>query len=152
MGLVGRKNLQGTLEKDYFEQTEIIVSHLVNEVYKDRDVPEDVRGALEEFEKNKSKINFLRLQTGRGSELADVLAELKINQLFRETPIEAHYDIIMQFYKNGEKRTDASRSSRHTVNTQSMINIFIVEGEIVIASMAPGATAPGVGTIFTYKK
>ncbi|MBW6431663.1 AAA family ATPase [Patescibacteria group bacterium] len=99
--LVSRDVLPESLNKNYIEQTEVIIATLKNEVFKDMDIPEEYKKAIAEFESKKAKLTEL---VGEDWEkLGKELTELKISQMTRQTFPEIIYDIAV-YYDTNNKR------------------------------------------------
>ncbi|MDO8482775.1 MAG: AAA family ATPase [bacterium] len=108
--LSSKENIPNSTSKNYLQQTQELVRYVTDEVFKDTaNVPQEYQDAIEEFEryykqkfqgKNDSEIQQL-LGSSDWAKYAQELGDLKINQLTRQTPGEALYDILMYFETNG---------------------------------------------------
>ena len=100
--LTSKSVISETITKDYFEQTEAIISYIKNEVFKGLVVPKEYADAIEEFELAKRTVSLcLEEKNKRGAD--EILEGLKITSLTRETPVEAVYRIVLQEQTNKEK-------------------------------------------------
>ena len=106
--LVSKENIPNSTSKNYLQQTQELAKYLTNEVFKDKTVSQEYEDAISEFEdyyqqnfagKNNDQIREL-LGGDNWQKYAQELADLKINQLTRQSPTEALYDILMYFGKN----------------------------------------------------
>ena len=108
--LVSKDVLPASLNKDYLEQTEVIIETLKEEVFKDLDIPEEYAEAITEFKDKKGRIvkslrdiyrdvdqEFMRPYVGKE------ISELKINQLTRQTSAEAIYDLAVYYDINNKR-------------------------------------------------
>ncbi len=108
--LVSKDVLPASLNKDYLEQTEVIIKTLKEEVFKDLDIPEEYAEAITEFKDKKGRIvkslrdiyrdvdqEFMRPYVGKE------ISELKINQLTRQTSAEAIYDLAVYYDINNKR-------------------------------------------------
>jgi hypothetical protein len=99
--LVSKEVLPDSLSKNYIEQTEVLIAHLKNAVFKGMKLPENYRKAIAEFESQKTELT--RLMSSNWREAAKRLAELEITKLTRSTLQETIYDAAMYFGKTGER-------------------------------------------------
>lgn len=117
--LVSKAPIPNSTRKNYWEQTELL-ARLVGNVYEGREVPDLYKDALNEWGKEKDRLNRILLSNWR--EAAKGLAELQINQHLREKPVEALFDVLFPFMKTEERRlvdlytlTNAITSGGHLV-------------------------------------
>ncbi|KKT51935.1 MAG: hypothetical protein VE96_C0023G0002 [candidate division Kazan bacterium GW2011_GWA1_44_22] len=96
--LVSKDVIPNSLNIDFLQQTEIMANYLKTDVFKDRELPEAYKEAIEEFETKKAGIQAILANNWQ--EAAKQLSELKINQLTRQLPVEAMYDFLMYFKNN----------------------------------------------------
>lgn len=99
--LTSKEIILNSTSKNYFQQTEIIVVHIKNDIFKDVAMPKEYQDALEEFEEKKDEIK--KLIGSDWEKAAEELENLKITQLTRQTPAEVLFDGISYFLKNKEK-------------------------------------------------
>lgn len=96
--LVGKDVLPGSTGKHYLDQTIAIADFLVKEVL-DGPVADEHKEALADFRVKKPGLEdaMIDVQAGSGDwkKLAKDLSELKLNQMFRQTPAEVLYDMMM---------------------------------------------------------
>jgi len=89
--LVSKDLLSESTNKNYIEQTEVIIKVLREKVFKDIELPEEYEEAIREFEANKNRLT--KLMSENWKQAAKELSELKINQLTRQSIQEATYDL-----------------------------------------------------------
>ncbi|OGM96483.1 MAG: hypothetical protein A3B86_00285 [Candidatus Yanofskybacteria bacterium RIFCSPHIGHO2_02_FULL_38_22b] len=99
--LVSKDVIPNSLGKNFLQQTEVIANYLKTDIFKDQEMPEVYKEAVEEFEAKKAGIQAIL--TSNWQEAAKQLSELKINQLTRQLPVETMYDFLM-YFKNNKKR------------------------------------------------
>src|SRR3989338_6944459 len=99
--LVSKDVIPNSLGKNFLQQTEVIANYLKTDIFKDQEMPEVYKEAVEEFEAKKAGIQAIL--TSNWQEAAKQLSELKINQLTRQLPVETMYDFLM-YLKNNKKR------------------------------------------------
>ena len=99
--LVSKDVIPSSLSKNFLQQTEVIANYLKTDIFKDQEIPEAYKEAIEEFEAKKAGIQAIL--TSDWQEAAKQLSELKLNQLTRQLPVETMYDFLM-YFKNNKKR------------------------------------------------
>jgi len=103
--LVSKELVPESTSKNYLEQTQILVNYLKNEVFKDKTVPSEYVEAIAEFDREKAAIGVI---VGSSDETewkraAEILSNLKITQLLRQSPAESLYDLILYFQTTGKR-------------------------------------------------
>ncbi len=93
--LVSKEVLPDSTDKNYIDQTQVIVDFLRNDLFKDQEVPELFKSAITEFETKKADLT--KRITFEWRKVADELENLKITILTRQTPTEAIYDTLIRF-------------------------------------------------------
>src|SRR3990167_1240747 len=99
--LVSKDIIPNSLSKNFLQQTEVIANYLKTDIFKDQEMPEVYKEAIDEFEAKKAGIQAIL--TSNWQEAAKQLSELKLNQLTRQLPVETMYDFLM-YFKNNKKR------------------------------------------------
>lgn len=99
--LVSREVLPESLNKNYLQQTEVIVSTLRDKVFKGMEIPEEYAIAIKEFESKKDKL--AKLINEDWQKAAKELSELKITQLSRQSIPETIYDVAMYYDRNNKR-------------------------------------------------
>lgn len=99
--LVSREVIPASASADYVEQTQALADYLANEVYRGEELPEAYQSAVKEFESRKAELEKLR--GNDWDKAAEELAGLKLNQLFREKPVEVLYGLVVQHEINHER-------------------------------------------------
>ncbi|PWB38577.1 MAG: hypothetical protein C3F02_02585 [Parcubacteria group bacterium] len=99
--LVSKEIVPGSTSKNYLEQTEILATYIQNSVFKDRPMPQEYADAIAELESQKTGI--AALMGSNWQEAAKRLAELKLNELTRHTPVEALYDTDVRLLVHGDR-------------------------------------------------
>ncbi len=106
--LTSKEVVEGTLSKNYLEQTDVLVEHLTKEVFKGVKPPKQYEDAIVEFKRERSKIEGL--MESDWQEASKALVDLKITSLVRELPVEAMYRLIL----NDQSRKDKPLPSTYT--------------------------------------
>jgi hypothetical protein len=95
--LVSRDVILASVALDYLDQTQTIADYLVNEVYKEEELPVEYQAAVTEWNACK------KIRNSDWKKCAKGLAGLKLNTLFREKPVEVLYGLVVQHEINHER-------------------------------------------------
>ena len=93
--LVSKELIPDSTNKNYLQQTEQIVQYLTDQVFKDIEIPAEYQEAIDEFEAQKAEIT-----ASSWEEAARILSNSKINQLTRQSTVDALYDWLMYLQIN----------------------------------------------------
>ncbi len=99
--LVNKEVLEGSINKNYLEQTEIIVESIKNQVFEGIIVPAEYTEAIQEFEDKKEDLKKLIEKDWK--QAAQELSELKITKMTRQTASEVLYDLALYYDTNEER-------------------------------------------------
>jgi hypothetical protein len=99
--LVDNDLIPDTKNKNYLEQTDVLVEGIGDRLFKDTVVPNEYKEAIKEFEDAREEIKGL--MSSDWQEASRRLAGLKINQLTRQNMSEVTYDSIVKFLNNNER-------------------------------------------------
>ena len=108
--------INNSTSKNYLQQTEEIAEYLKTEVYKDIEMPEEYREAIDELDSKKDKLQKL-LKTGDKSKYEPEISKLKLNKLTRQSPAEVLYDILIYFQNNDERLLEGKFAWTHTAGS-----------------------------------
>jgi len=98
--LVSKEVIPNSTSQNYLDQTETLVDYLKNQVFKGQKLDKAYQEAIAEF--NKEKDSIKKLMDSDWKTAAEKLEKLKINNLCRQTPADALYDILLMKEKNDE--------------------------------------------------
>ncbi len=98
---VSRKVIPDSTKENYLGQTQAIVDYLVNQVYEGEELPMLYQEAVEEFDANESRLDWL--MDNDEQKATEELVALKVNQLFRLSPGELVYSIALYQGVNRER-------------------------------------------------
>jgi hypothetical protein len=129
--LTAKEILPGSTSKHYVEQTGKITEYVVKELYMGRRVPDQYQDALQEY------LQYMRTTFGSDTyeqiqqklagpnwkTYADQLTNLKINQLLRQSPSQALFDVAT-YYRDQDKRL--------LENTYIWTNTQVVDSRVVL--------------------
>lgn len=135
--LVSKEIIPNSLAKNYLEQTELLVAYIQNSVFKDVAMPQEYADAIAEFEAQKAEIGSLMLTDWK--EAGDRLFQLKLNQLTRQTPVEALYDIDVRLLNNGDRLLERSYT---WTNRRYSDGRFVLVGSADAGGVHVGAYEP----------
>lgn len=110
---------ENTTDKNYLEQTESLITYLQNEVFKDQDLPETYRMAIEEFKNKKETLEDL-LESD-WEEAAQQLASLTINQLLRENAPEVIYRLILSEKQHDTRNLQETRTWTNSIGSDGAL-------------------------------
>ncbi|MDD3774045.1 MAG: hypothetical protein PHW50_02075 [Patescibacteria group bacterium] len=91
--LVSRELVPETTSKNYLEQTQSLVDYLTNQVFSGATLPSEYQESINEFLAQKGTIEGLISSDWKRA--GEMLASLRINNLTRQTPAEALYDLAV---------------------------------------------------------
>ncbi|OHA61225.1 MAG: hypothetical protein A2556_01870 [Candidatus Vogelbacteria bacterium RIFOXYD2_FULL_44_9] len=95
----GETVIEGTLGKNYLDQTRLLAKHAKEQAFGDQPLPPAYLVAIEEFNRHESELS--ELMKSDWQKAAEQLAGLKLNQLCRETPDQVLWDVALHFKVNG---------------------------------------------------
>jgi hypothetical protein len=98
--LVSREVIPGSTDVNYLGQTLAIAQYLREQVYEGQELPAPYQQAVDELESKKDGLE--RLMNDDWKKAAQQLADLQINQLFRENPAEVMYRLALYLKVNRE--------------------------------------------------
>ena len=108
--LVSREVIPGSVGKDYVEQTQAIADYLRNEVYDGQELPGEYQKAVDEFEACRENLREL-LNDGHWRDVTGKCLNLKLNRLFRPTPVEVIYNLMVCLIVNQERLLEDTYAS-----------------------------------------
>ena len=94
--LVSKEPITNSFGKNYLSQTQAIADYL-SDLF-DENLPDNYSQAVAEFLSKKDALSDLMKKDWQ--QAAKELSELKLNQLFRRTPVEQVYDTLLYFFAN----------------------------------------------------
>jgi hypothetical protein len=165
--LVSKKLILATREKNYWQETQALAQYLVIHVY-DGKLPAKYEAALSEYAQYQ-KDNFHALRDGEiyqkiftnWPKYAKEISNLQINQLFRATPAELAYNLLVYFQYNEEKllrdhlasttRLTAQQSD-HRDNDQPILFGLFSNSGYYARSMPKYHTSEDWGVVFSRRK
>lgn len=96
-------------KKNYLEQTELLVAHLKEVVFEDQAIPRQLQKAIDQFEEY-MRMNFEGKSKAEIKEKMEMILDnsgeptsLLVNQLCRQTPVEAVYDSTVYMLNTGKE-------------------------------------------------
>ncbi len=135
--LVSKEIIPETKNKNYLEQTEILISHLKTEVFENNPLPQEYEDAISEFETE--KVGIAAIIDSDWKKAGEMLAGLKITDLLRESASDLLYRLILEDNSNNQKLllgvyswTKSRSSDGHLVS----VGGFIAEGTNVDRDVA----------------
>lgn len=151
--LTSKDLIPDSTSKNYIEQTDVLVGHLQNTVFKGMELPKQYADAIAEWKKKRAEIEPFA-KSGTDSEWkkgSQMLADLAITKLARELPVEAMYRLIL----NDQARKDKPLPSTYTWTTgRGSVGSLVDVGDFGGAGAdvgrdGPGARSDGLGVSFS---
>ena len=99
--LVSRDVIPNSTNKNHLQQTEALIDYLKNQVFQGQPIPPEYQEAIDAFEAQKPTILALMKTDWKTAALA--LENLIINQMTRQTPVEALQDTTVYFDNTGKR-------------------------------------------------
>ncbi|MDO8482776.1 MAG: hypothetical protein Q7S86_03090 [bacterium] len=130
--LTSRAPIPGSKSKNYVEQTQALAGYLTKEVFKDQSMPPQYKQAIDEFQayydrnfkgKTQEQVTQL-LGGGQWERYAKELSELQLNELTRQSPADALYDMLIHFQNTGTKILEAEYTwTRRRSSDGSLVSV-----------------------------
>jgi hypothetical protein len=134
--------------ENYLQQTETIIGYLKKDVFKDQDIPQMFKDVIAQFESQKQSIAGI-IKSDR-QEAAELLENLDITKLTRQTPVEVLYDLMVAFDNTGIRYLRDNYytwTSRRTSRGRLVdLGDFDPTGAVVDACV-PGVLAMSIGVV-----
>ncbi|MFH1668280.1 MAG: hypothetical protein ABH884_04660, partial [Candidatus Komeilibacteria bacterium] len=99
--LTSKEVIPDSTNKNYLEQTELMVEYIQKHVFKDQTIPKKYQEAITEFKAKKDKIE--ELLDSDWEKAAKMLEDLKLTDLTRALPADVLFDNISYYLKNTDK-------------------------------------------------
>ena len=136
--LVSKNLIPGSTSKNYLQQTEVLADYIKNTEFAGLPLPADFDEAIREFESQKGGIG--KILTSKWEQAAKQLADLKLNQMARQTPVEERYDFLMYFQNNDERLHE---NDYVWTNRQASDGLLVYVGDARAAGADVGDWLPG---------
>jgi len=154
--LVSKEVVPDSPNKNYLQQTQVLIDYLRNEVFKDVEIPAEYADAMNEFESEKAGIAAIVSSSVESEwrKAAQMLEELKINRLTRRSPAEALYDLVVYFQNNGERLLPDTYSWTNRRNSSgSLVYVGYFESDgVVVSGDSPGESDSYFGDSFSRSR
>ncbi|PID83582.1 hypothetical protein CSB11_00375 [Candidatus Campbellbacteria bacterium] len=119
--LTGPEVVKDSTQKNYLEQTDVLISYLQNEVFENQEVPEVYQNAIDQFLERKVEFKKEIAYSPYWEEVTKKLSEISISQLLRERSSEIIYRLILQERKYGIKDFISGSSLSNSIGTNGKI-------------------------------
>ncbi len=156
--LVSRETIPDSTSKNYLQQTDQLVTYLETEVFQGQPVPAPYNDAIAEFRSLRAQIEPLATSQveAEWKQASQMLADLKLNQLTRQTPAEVLYDLLLviQNSPDPEDRTRLLESmytwTARRASDGGLVDVgrFDADGAYV-GGWRPDGADPGLGVVFS---
>lgn len=150
--LVSKEVIPDSPSKNYLQQTETLVNYLQNEVFAGKPLPEEYQLAIDEFEREKAGI--AAIISSDWKKAAEKLEALQINQLTRQTPVEALYDLMVKYQQTDERLLpDIYTWTNRLGSDGGLVCVGSFESDgVYVFSHEPGSAAPYRGVSFSRSR
>ena len=157
--LVSRETIPDSTSKNYLQQTDQLVTYLETEVFQGQSVPPPYSDALNEFRSVRAQIEPLVTSQieAEWKQASQMLADLKLNQLTRQTPAEVLYDmlVVIQNSTDPEEKTRLLENMYTWTARRGSVDGYLVgvgdfdaDGADV-GRWRPGDAHPAIGVVFS---
>lgn len=99
--LVSKEVVPDSTDKNFLDQTDLMVDYLKNQVFKGVELPAVYQEAIDEYLAKRTDI--ATTMSSDWQKAAEMLASLQITELTRQSPSEALYDLVAYFQNNDER-------------------------------------------------
>lgn len=145
--LVSKEVIPQSTNKNYLQQTERIAEYLRDVVYAGEELPDPYKVAIAEFNGKKAQIQGL--MSSDWKEAARQLANLGLNRLTRQKPVETLYDTLVYFQNRDERLLENMYTWN---NTRSSNGGLVLSGAFKPGGLGgsggrPDYTYPYVGVV-----
>jgi len=146
--LVTKDVLPESLKHNYLEQTQDIVDY-VNTLSGMGPLPLEYQEAMNEF--YGQKLDIAEILSSKWQEAAKKLAALKINQMFRQTPVEALYADMVYLRIKNERLLEAKYAwTNGQTSSGRLVSVGYADTEGVrVGYWGPGGSSGGIGVVLS---
>ena len=145
-------NESGVDEKrNYLVQTEKLIEYLTTKVFQGREIPPIYNQAIKEFNQIRQREKLDELITQDWQRAAQILENLQITQLLRQTPVEILYDLLIYFQNTGKRLLENiyTWSRRRDADGWLVyVGYFVADGAYVF-SYRPDYSGDYLGVVFS---
>jgi len=147
--LVSKEVIPDSTSKNYLQQTERMIDYVKDSVFKGKAMPKEYQDALSEFAGKKAEIQ--KLMNDDWQKAAEMLAELSINKLTRQSPSEFIYDILAYFKNNKERLMEKMYTwTSHRVSDGKLVYVGDFDsGGVYVNRSWPGHSYDDLGVAFS---
>ena len=140
--LATKESIPNTKSKNYLDQTELLLSYAKSVAEDNTPFKLALDEAEAEWNQIKPQIAALITDTNKWKETADLLAPLKITKLFRHTPVEVIYDILVRLQNNPDDTM--AKSEYIWTSGRSSVGNFVHVGFAVAGGAGVHGDQPGL--------
>ncbi len=156
--LVSKEVVPNSTNKNYLQQTDQLVTYLKDEVYQGQTVPEPYAEAIREYQGLRDQLAPLVTSNveAEWKQATQMLADLKLTQLTRQTPAEVLYDLLLVM-QNSSDPEDKTRllESMYTWTARRTSGGYLVSVGFFdavgagVGRWSPGIAHPALGVVFS---
>jgi len=145
--LITREVIPGSLDKNYLEQTEELANYLKTKLYPEG-VPEPYASAITQYEEQRELIikKYPEIKTDMPGwqELSQDLANLKLNQLTREHPVETLAHLLMSLQTTNTRLLENTNTwTNYRIPAGSFAGGLVLLGDFGTGGLRADEDRPG---------
>lgn len=147
--LVTKEVIPGSENKNAVAQTRIVADYVINQVFKDQELPPEYAPAIREFEDQEAELT--ELMRSDWQECNKRLAALKLNQMCRRTPVEALSDLETYFDNTGTRLLPNTYDRTKRLSSFARLVLIGLAGSAGadVDRWDPDGASPYVGVVFS---
>ena len=147
--LVSKDIIPNSTSKNYLEQTELLADYLKDQIFRGMSLPSEYSDAIAEYEAAKGDIGSII--DSDWQEAARRLEGLKLNQLSRQLPVEAFYDVLVRILNTGERSLESTYTwTRRRYSGGKLVYVGgAVSGGAGVNAVWPGYRNADLGVSFS---
>ena len=140
----------GSLSKNYLQQTDLLVTYLRTNVFKNVPLPDEYAKAIAEYESRRDEIQAL-MTPEKWKDASEILSGLTITKLTRESPAEALYRLVLMSRVKQQKLLPSSYSwTSGRASGGSLVYVGRFDGHgAYVGRRAPALSDGGLGACFS---
>jgi hypothetical protein len=150
--LVSRELVPDSTSKNYLNQTDSMIEYLKNQVFAGNTMPDEFQTAIDEYLDQRAEVE--RLINSDWQKAAEMLENLQITKLTRQTPAEAIYDLMVYFQITGQRLLGGKytwTSRRGSSGFLVVVGDFGSDG-VDVGDALPDGSSDGLGVSFSRSR
>jgi midasin (ATPase involved in ribosome maturation) len=147
--LVSKEVVPDSTDKNFLDQTDLMVDYLKNQVFKGVELPAVYQEAIDEYLAKRTDI--ATTMSSDWQKAAGMLESLQITELTRQSPSEALYDLVAYFQNNDERMLPDKYSwTKRRYSDGRLVYVgHFGSGGVHVSWRRPGRSASLLGVSFS---